>query len=70
MYFLKNRTTGQKPGFRDPGHENWHKSCQDGTEPYSERINFINCTLAAILKFMQQYKNLENSISNRFDSFL
>ena len=33
MYFLKNRTTGQKTGFQDPEHKNWHKSCQDGTEP-------------------------------------
>ena len=25
MHFLNNRTTGQKTGFRDPGHENGHK---------------------------------------------
>ena len=25
MHLLNNRTTGQKTGFRDPGHENGHK---------------------------------------------
>ena len=42
MYFLKNRTTGQKTGFRDPGHENRQKSCQNGTKQYCEGIRMIN----------------------------
>ena len=42
MYFLKNRTTGQKTGFRDPGHQNWHKPCQNGTEQYCEGFRMID----------------------------
>ena len=42
MYFLKNRTTGEKTGFQDPGHQNWHKSCQNGIKPYCKGIKLIN----------------------------
>ena len=41
MYFLKNRTTGKKTGFRDPGHENWSKSCQEGVELHGKGILMI-----------------------------
>ena len=42
MYFLKNRTTGQKAGFRDTEHNNQHKSCQNGTKQYFEGIIMIH----------------------------
>ena len=32
----------KKTGFQDPGYENWHKSCQNGTEQYRKRIKMIN----------------------------
>ena len=39
MYFLKNQTVGRKTGFRDPGHENWHKSCLNGTNNVEKEKN-------------------------------
>ena len=42
MYLLKKRTTGQKTGFWDQGHENRQKSCQNDTKKYCEGITMIN----------------------------
>ena len=42
MYILENRTNGQKTGFWHPGHENGHKSCQEGTGPYCKGFMLVN----------------------------
>ena len=63
MYFLKNRTTGQKTGFRELGHKNLHKSCQYGMEPYNEEIMIIKSKLLVKLLRKSQKVNFRAQIS-------
>ena len=71
MSLLKNRTTRQKTRFQDLGHENWHKSCLNGTKLYCEGIIMISLKVwipwHVVWIFGDEYsKNIENSISIRY----